>query len=76
MAEYGSQRSEQPKNINFEPIIRVLKMIFLTGTKCKIRFMYVRINCKRKNRVNKWMEKSAIEGANVMKNLHFLGTHP
>ena len=40
-----SQRSEQPKNVNFEPIIRVLKMIFLTGTKCKIRFIYVRFNC-------------------------------
>ena len=51
-------------------------IIFLTGAKCKLRFIYVKFNCKRKNRVNKWMEKSAIEGANVMKNLHFLGTHP
>ena len=25
MAEYGSQQSEQPQNVNFEPIIRGLK---------------------------------------------------
>ena len=25
MAEYGSRRSEQPQNVNFEPIIRGLK---------------------------------------------------
>ena len=25
MIEYGSQRSEQPENVNFEPIIRGLK---------------------------------------------------
>ena len=25
MAEYGSQRSDQPENVNFEPIIRGLK---------------------------------------------------
>ena len=24
-AEYGSQRSDQPRNVNFEPIIRGLK---------------------------------------------------
>ena len=24
-AEYGSQRSDQPDNVNFEPIIRLLK---------------------------------------------------
>ena len=33
-AEYGSQRSDQPENVNFEPIIRGLeKEIFLTQTK-------------------------------------------
>ena len=32
-------------NVNFEPIIRGLKVIFL---KCKIRFIYVGFNCKRK----------------------------
>ena len=47
-AEYGSQRSHQPVNVNFEPIIRGLKMIFLTGTKCKTRFIYVRFNRKTK----------------------------
>ena len=31
MAEYGSHQSQQPENVNFEPII------FLTETKCKIR---------------------------------------
>ena len=30
-----------------------LKMIFLTETKCKIRFIYVGVNCKRK----KWGKK-------------------
>ena len=25
IAEYGSQRSEQPQNVNFEPIIRGLE---------------------------------------------------
>ena len=30
--QIGSQRPEQPKPVNFEPIIRGLKMIFLTGT--------------------------------------------
>ena len=34
-AEYCSQRSEQPMNVNFEPIIRGLKNGFLNGTKCK-----------------------------------------
>ena len=46
--EYGSQRSDQPENVNFEPIISGLKVIFLTETKCKIRFIYVGFNCKRK----------------------------
>ena len=31
MAEYGSQRSDQPENVNFEPIIRGLKVIFFLG---------------------------------------------
>ena len=43
-AEYGSQQSDQPENVNFED----LKVIFLTEAKCKIRFIYVRFNCKRK----------------------------
>ena len=45
-AEYGSQRSDQPENVNFEPIN--LKVTFLTETKCKIRLIYVRLKCKRK----------------------------
>ena len=32
-------------NVNFEPIIRGLKRDIL---KCKIRFIYVGLNCKRK----------------------------
>ena len=33
-AKYGSQRSEEPVNVNFEPIIRGLKGdIFFTETK-------------------------------------------
>ena len=35
-------------NVNFEPIIRGLNVIFLTETKCKIRFIYVGVNCKKK----------------------------
>ena len=45
MAEYGSQRSKQPENVNLED----LKVIFLTETKCKIRFIYVIFHCTRKN---------------------------
>ena len=30
----------KPANVNFDPIIRGLKVIFLTVTKCKIRFTY------------------------------------
>ena len=41
MGEYGNQRSQQPQNVNFEPIIRGLRMIFLCGAKCKIRFIHV-----------------------------------
>ena len=37
--EYGSQRSEQPQNVNFETIIIGLKLV-LTGIKGKIRFKY------------------------------------
>ena len=48
MAEYGSRRSQLPANVNFDPILRGLKVIFLTETKCKIRFIYVGFNCKRK----------------------------
>ena len=40
-----------------------LEMIFLTGTRCKIRFIHVRFNCKkRQNGVKKWLKKSAIRG--------------
>ena len=41
-------------NFNFEPIIRGLKVIFFTETKCKIRFIYARFNCKRK----KWGKRT------------------
>ena len=34
-------------------------MIFLTGTKCKIHFIYVRFNCKWKKWTKKW-QKSLI----------------
>ena len=37
----GSQQSQQPKNANFEPIIRGLKNDIFTGTKSKIRFIHV-----------------------------------
>ena len=37
-------------------------MIFLTDTKCKICFIYVRFNCKRKKwGKKKWVEYSAIK---------------
>ena len=38
-AQYGSQQSDQPKNSNFEPIIRRLKSDIFTETKCKLRFI-------------------------------------
>ena len=37
-------------------------MIFLTDTKCKLRFLYVRFNCKIKKVDKKWVEKGAIKG--------------
>ena len=37
----GSQQSQQPKNANFEPIIRGLKNDILTRTTSKIRFIHV-----------------------------------
>ena len=43
----GSQQSEQPKHVNFELYIREFR-IDIFWTKCKIRFIYVRFNCKRK----------------------------
>ena len=53
--EYGSPRSEQPPNVKFEPITRGLKVIFWTEMKCKVRFIYVRFNNKRKDGVkNGW----------------------
>ena len=84
MAEYGSQRTEQPENVNFEPIIRGLKSDILTWNKCKIHFLYVRFKCKRKK---KWDEncwkKVPLEGggggyqiAEVMKKFPVLGTFP
>ena len=43
-------------------------MIILTGTMCKIRFIYeVRFNCKRKKWGKKWMEISAIKGGGTLK---------
>ena len=53
-------------NVNFESIIRgPKKTIFFIGTKCKIHFIYIGFNCKRK----KWAKngqkmsgKSAIGG--------------
>ena len=37
--------------------------MFLTETKRKIRFIYVRFNCKRKKSgVKKWMEIMSIKG--------------
>ena len=60
--QVGSQRPEQPKHVNFEPIIRGLKMIFLTGTKCKIHFIYVGFNCKRKKWGKKCLEIMSIKG--------------
>ena len=56
MAEYGSQRSEQPQNFNFEPIVRGLEIIFLTGTvKSVSRFNHI-----RKKWGQKMDEKNAI----------------
>ena len=37
-------------------------MIFLTETKWKIRFIYIRFNCKRKKVGLKWMEIMSIKG--------------
>ena len=66
-------------NVNFEPIIRELKS---DNLKCKIRFIFVGFNCKRKKKWGKkWMEISAIKGgvgggfqrlmANAKLNFHF-----
>ena len=39
-----------------------LKVVFLTETKCKIRFILVRFNCKRERWGKKWMQIGAIKG--------------
>ena len=56
-------------------------MIFLTGTKCKIRFIYIRFKCKIKNGVeNEWKKLSLVGGgrlmAKVMTNFHFFWSPP
>ena len=52
-------------------------MIFLTETKCKIRFIYVRFNCKRKKVDKKWLEIMSIKrggggGPTLNGNFHFV----
>ena len=45
-------------NVNFEPIIRVIiKVIFLTETKCKICFIYVGVNCKKTDIVQVYLSR-------------------
>ena len=44
-------------------ILRIL--IFSTGTKSTIRFVYERFKCKRKKLGKKWMEKGAIRERGV-----------
>ena len=44
----GIWRSQQPEYVNFVKF-EDLKVIFLTETKCKICFIHVRFNRKRKN---------------------------
>ena len=45
MANYGSRWSQQPEKVNFQ---EDLKVIFLTETKCKIRFKYDTIQLQKK----------------------------
>ena len=45
-------RSQQPEYVNFVKF-EDLKVIFLTETKCKICFIYVRFSCKKNNGVKK-----------------------
>ena len=44
----GNQRSEQPKKVQFEPIIKRLNNDLFIETKCKIRFINGRFNWKKK----------------------------
>ena len=64
--EYGSQRPDQPVNVNFKPIIRGLKSDNLTETKCKIRFIYVGFNCKRQKWGKKCLEIMTIKGGRAV----------
>ena len=57
MVFVGNQRSEQPKKVQFEPIIKRLNNDLFIETKYKIRFINVRFNCIRKNRVKICQEK-------------------
>ena len=63
MVQVGSQRSEQPKNVNFESIVRGLKRDILIGTQSKIRFIRIRFNGKKNLGVRCLLAK-------VMKNFH------
>ena len=61
-------------------------MIFLTETKCKIRFIYVGFNCKRQKRGKKCLEIMTIKGGSgaggltpngkTILNFHFNYLHP
>ena len=83
MDEYGNQRFGTAWECQFWPNYKRTenwKVIFLTETKCKIRFIDVWFNYKIKKYGKTWLEKSAIRGggggvwrliANVMKHFHF-----
>ena len=47
-------------------LLENLKVIFLTETKCKIRFIYVGVICKRKKGGKKGLEIMTIKGGGAL----------
>ena len=70
------QAPELLMNVNFEPIVGGLKVIFLTETKCKIRVTYVEVNCKR-NELLELLASIFREGCRerMEKVFHLVATH-
>ena len=77
-AEYASRRSQQPKNVNFEPIKRGLKSDIFDWDQVLNPFHICRIQLqKKKSGVKKSLEILPLRGgvgplmANAIKNFHF-----
>ena len=66
MAKSGSRRSQQPENVNFEPILRGLKSDIFDWDQVSNPFHICRIQLqKKKSGVKKCLEICVIKGGGV-----------